>query len=286
MGSGTYSAAAFNSSVLDAATRGEDTFRYSSATMAAPVESRKAHQTLDPEGVEVREARDNDEHPVSVPVIVWFDVTGSMSRVPRQLQLELPKLLEIITFGGYVTDPQICFGAIGDAVSDRIPLQVAQFESDNRMDEHLGNIVLEGGGGGGNHESYELAFYFLARHTATDAWDKRGHKGYAFIIGDERSYEAVSAAQVSRVFGDDIPQDIPLDEIIAEAQERWEIFFIQPGQTMYWGNSAVEEWWSSRLGQNYVKVEDPAEVGETIAKLAGGMESSLPASATPAAATP
>lgn len=35
---------------------------------------------------------------------------------------------------------------------------------------------------GREKESYELAAYFLARHTATDAWEKRGQRGYVFII--------------------------------------------------------------------------------------------------------
>ena len=39
------------------------------------------------------------------------------------------------------TDPQILFGAIGDATCDRVPLQIGQFESDNRMDDDLGRIV-------------------------------------------------------------------------------------------------------------------------------------------------
>jgi hypothetical protein len=45
-------------------------------------------------------------------------------------------------------DPQIMFGAIGDATCDRAPLQVGQFESDNRMDDDLGRILLEGGDAG------------------------------------------------------------------------------------------------------------------------------------------
>ena len=86
---------------------------------------------------------------------------------------------------GYVEHPQILFGAVGDATCDRVPLQVGQFESDNRMDDDLGRILLEGGGGGQMTESYELAMYFMARHTAIDCLDKRGRRGYLFIIGDE-----------------------------------------------------------------------------------------------------
>ena len=97
-----------------------------------------------------------------------FDVTGSMRKVPRVLQTKLPQLLGLLQRQGYASDPQIMFGAIGDATCDRVPLQVGQFESDNRMDDDLGRIVLEGGGGGQMTESYELAMYFMARHTATD----------------------------------------------------------------------------------------------------------------------
>jgi hypothetical protein len=39
------------------------------------------------------------------------------------------------------------FGAIGDAETDYVPLQVGQFESNNRMDDQLRGIALEGNGG-------------------------------------------------------------------------------------------------------------------------------------------
>ena len=81
------------------------------------------------------------------------------------LQRKLPQLLGLLLRKGYADDPQIMFGAIGDATCDRAPLQVGQFESDNRMDDDLGRILLEGGGGGQKTESYELAMYFMARHT-------------------------------------------------------------------------------------------------------------------------
>ena len=101
-----------------------------------------------------------------------FDVTGSMGSVPRTLQAKLPQLLGLLLRKNYAEHPQIIFGAIGDATVDRAPLQIGQFESDNRMDGDLERILLEGGGGGQKTESYELAMYFMARHTAIDCFQQ------------------------------------------------------------------------------------------------------------------
>ena len=168
------------------------------------------HPALDPLGVTVRESRDSAEHPESLAIAVLFDVTGSMGGVPRVLQAKLPQLLGLLLRKGYAEDPQIMFGAIGDATCDRAPLQVGQFESDNRMDDDLGRILLEGGGGGQKTESYELAMYFMARHTAIDCYDKRGQRGYLFLIGDELAYPQVKPAEVRDVIGDGLQAALPL----------------------------------------------------------------------------
>jgi len=48
-------------------------------------------------------------------------------------------------------------------------------------------------------ESYELAMYFMARHTAMDCLDKRGRRGYLFLIGDELAYPKVKAREIAKV---------------------------------------------------------------------------------------
>ena len=118
------------------------------------------------------------------------------------MQTKLGQLHGLLQRKGYVQDPQIMFGGIGDADTDRVPLQVGQFESDNRMDEQLRAIFLEGNGGGQKSESYELATYFISQHTATDAWEKRGKKGYLFIVGDELNKPALTAAHIRGVLGE------------------------------------------------------------------------------------
>ncbi len=269
MGSGIWS-----TDVYDAADRyrratGTSAFAYSDSG------ARTVHASLDPRGVTARESRDTDEHPQSLAIAVLFDVTGSMRSVPRTLQTKLPQLLGLLLRKGYVTDPQILFGAIGDATCDRVPLQVGQFESDNRMDEDLGKIVLEGGGGGQMTESYELAMYFLARHAAIDCYDTRGRKGYLFIIGDEMAYPAVKAREVRTVIGDELAEDIPLRQIVAEVSRRFHTYYVLPTGSSYAGNSQVLDFWRDLLGQNIIELDDLDAVCETIGLTIGLNEDAI-----------
>lgn len=146
------------------------------------------------------------------------------------------------------------------------PLQVAQFESDIRIDEQLGNILLEGGGGGGNHESYELALYFLARHTDHDALNLRGKKGYAFIIGDEQAYPEVAGTEVTKVLGGGIQSNIPTADILAEAQQKYEVYFVSVNNNY---RSQNESYWKGLVGDDYyLTLDDPSEIvsliGDTV----------------------
>ncbi|MEU2612329.1 hypothetical protein ABZ570_12210 [Micromonospora sp. NPDC007271] len=262
MGSGIWS-----TDVYDAADRwrratGASAFSYSDSG------ARRVHPALDPRGA-VRESRDSDEHPRSTPIAVLFDVTGSMGHVPRVLQTKLPRLLGLLLRQGYARDPQIMFGAIGDATCDRVPLQIGQFESDNRMDDDLGRIVLEGGGGGQMTESYELAMYFMARHTATDRWEKRGRRGYLFIIGDELAYPRVKAREVGRLIGDDLREDLPVRQIVDEVTRRWDTYYLLPAGSAYAGSRKVLNFWRGLLGQNAVELDDLDAACETIALTVG-----------------
>jgi hypothetical protein len=165
---------------------------------------------------------------------------------------------------GYVEHPQILFGAIGDATCDKVPLQVGQFESDNRMDDDLGRIVLEGGGGGQMTESYELAMYFMARHTSIDCYEKRGRRGYLFLIGDEMPYPAVSRGQVRSIIGDDLGERISTEAIVAELSRRYHVYYILPSGSSYVGNAQVLDRWRGLLGQNVIELDDLDAVCETI----------------------
>ncbi|HEY2793541.1 MAG TPA: hypothetical protein VGJ28_14350 [Micromonosporaceae bacterium] len=268
MGSGIWSTDVYDAAARMRAATGASAFAYSDSG------ARTVHPSLDPRGVTTRESRDSDEHPQTVSIAVLFDVTGSMGGVPRVLQQKLPGLLGLLLRKGYCTDPQILFGAIGDATCDRVPLQIGQFESDNRMDDDLGRIVLEGGGGGQQTESYELAMYFMARHTTLDCHDKRGRRGYLFIIGDEMAYPQVKRAEVERFTGDRIGEDIPTRAIVAELRRRYDVYYIMPSGSSYAGNHMILDHWRELLGQNVLELDNLDAVCETIALTVGTGEGS------------
>jgi len=269
MGSGRWSTDVYSAAATYRAATGTSAFAYSDSG------ARKAHPGLDPLGVTARESRDSDEHPRSTPLAVLFDVTGSMGTVPRTLQTKLPQLLGLLTRKGYATDPHIMFGAVGDATCDRVPLQAGQFESDNRMDDDLARIVLEGGGGGQRTESYELAMYFMARHTSLDSVAKRGRRGYLFLIGDEMPYGHVEPKEVKRFIGDDLREPIAVEAMIAELQRAFDVYFIVPTAAGWGGDKEILGHWKRLLGQQVIELDDLDAVCETIALTVGLGEDSI-----------
>jgi hypothetical protein len=234
------------------------------------------HPTMDPKGVEFRESRDSAEHPDSIGIIFALDETGSMQGIPKMLAYEeLPGFMSLILDGGFVRDPQVLFMGIGDAVQsyrEESPLQVGQFESEaHLMDQWLTRIHLEGKGGGNQGESYDLAFYFAARHTAMDCWEKRGRKGYLFVTGDEEPLP-VNAHAVRDRIGDDVRKDIPMEKIVEEASKTFHCFFLIPDLMRA---ERCERPWREVLGDNAIVMEDPHDTCAVAATLIGLTEGTL-----------
>lgn len=268
MGGSSWNDRAYTDRQVHRARTGADAFAYTSDVRAGR-EQPRVHRMMDPRGV-TREARDSEAHPESRAIGVMFDVTGSMQGIPRVLQAQLHRLNELLTSTGIVEHPAILFGAIGDAHYDRAPLQVGQFESGLEMDDDLGRMFLEGGGGGGGHESYELAHYFFARHTATDCWEKRQQKGYLFTMGDEMPYASLSGDHAARICGDEAGR-LQTRDLISECQERWHVFHLLIRQgTNYTSHTRTR--WRELLGQNALDLDAPEHVCEAVALAIGVTE--------------
>lgn len=222
---------------------------------------------FDPKGISVREACDSADHPDSTPVIVALDVTGSMGAIPEALIKDgLGTMAKEILERKPVPDPQLMFMAVGDAYCDEAPLQATQFESDIRIAEQLKELYLEGGGGGNRDESYHLPWYFAARKTAIDSFDKRGKKGFLFTLGDEGVPPQLTREHVERVFGDNIQADIPTEDLLRMVEERYEVFhlIIQQGSNYRYDPDYVKGCWKGLLGERAIPVSDYTKVPEII----------------------
>ncbi len=278
MGGGSWDATTYQATTRSKIDSGRS-FGYTSSTYSAPRHTWSAHEDLDPKkvngatsllsGQNVRESRDNDEHPTSTPVAVFFDETGSMGLVPRTLQTKLTELFGLLLRKGYVEHPQIMMGAYGDARCDSVPLQVSQFESDNRIDDALDNIFLEGNGGGNGGESQALAWYFTAYHTATDAWEKRQKKGYAFFVGDEWTHEP-TADEVSKYIGDGEPLgSLKRADLVKALLEKWEAYVFVIDNLSAKGQQSVKKYTELFGADRVLVVENEEAIAETIALTIG-----------------
>lgn len=279
MGGGSWSASTYASTTRSKIDSGTS-FAYSSATKSKGYSSYKSHEDLDPSklnaaGLNIREARDSDDHPASTPVAIFFDETGSMGGIPVALQKDLGDLYGTVLRKGYAEDPQVLIGAYGDAETDRVPLQVSQFESDNRIDDNLDKLFIEGNGGGNGGESMALAWYYLAAHTATDTFEKRGKKGYAFFIGDEKSLP-LRADQVKDVVGDGEPL-VPLEHtaLVSALLEKWDAYVLVVDNYSAKIQGSVE-FYTKLFGADHVIIlENPESVSPTIALTIGYLEGNI-----------
>jgi hypothetical protein len=279
MGGSRWSDDFYNDRDLDRKKTGKSAFAYDASIKSDPKAKKTAHPKMDPRGV-TRESRDSDAHPNSVAIGVVFDVTGSMGTVPVELQKKLPQLMGLLLRKGYVQDPQILFGAVGDYFADRVPLQIGQFESGIEMDDDLGRLFLEGGGGGSYEESYQNALYFFARHTAIDCFEKRGKKGYLFLIGDEKPYAKATATEIEKIIGDTLTRDLTVDEVIAEAREKYHVFFVIPHGASHGTDPVLRKRWEELLGpQNVIMLPDADGVCEAIGLAIGLIEGTANADA-------
>lgn len=260
MGYGHYSTAAYD---RIRATKG-----YGRKSRAQIFTSRSIDPEMDPRTIVTRESRDSEDHPNSLPVIVALDVTGSMGFVPEEIvKRGLPKLMDAMLDAG-IADPQVLFAGVGDFVYDRAPLQVGQFESSAELlDRWLTKVYLEGGGGGNNNESYNLAYLLAARHTTTDAWEKRRRKGFLITIGDEPCADRIPSEVIQRLTTGDRRQGVTTADILAEAQERYHVFHFHLVHDAPSKSEHRKQGWYELLGDRFVVLQNHDELSASIASV-------------------
>jgi len=224
----------------------------------------KIHPTLNPLGVAMRESRDSADSPNSHAIVVASDVTGSMGILSDALiRKGMGVLVEELLKRRPVANPHIMCMGVGDAYSDQAPLQVTQFEADIRIATQLSQVWLEGHGGANGGESYHLAWYFAARHTSIDCFEKRQKKGYLFTVGDENPHKVLTKEQVKTIFGDDIERDLTSAELLTMASRSYHVFhlLVEESGSCY---QSVKDNWKALLGEAALPMSDHTKLAELI----------------------
>ena len=261
MGSGSWTTNAFNA--YTTSTKGVDAVTFATANNVTVQDVYKAHNlsaALNPKNV-MRECRDSEEHPNTVPVILALDVTGSMGQAAVKVAQKLNDIMTEIYTNKSVPDIEFCIMGIGDLKYDDAPIQISQFESDIRIAEQLDEIYFEGGGGGNKYESYTAAWYMGLHHCDLDCW-KRGKKGIIITMGDERLNPMLPKLDWSGhkglggVTGDAVQADIETTELFEEAKEKFELYHLSvddKDSSYKWinANYDIDGSWHELLGDHY-----------------------------------
>jgi hypothetical protein len=223
---------------------------------------------LNPYGVKIRESRDSADNPESTAIILSLDVTGSMGMIAENLARKgLETVCTEFLARKPVQYPHFMFHAIGDVACDSAPLQVSQFEADDRMIQQLTKIYIEHGGGGNASESYDFSWYFAGAHTSIDCWEKRKKKGYLFTIGDESTPYGLKKEEVKQFLGEDIESDLTAKQCLALAEKMYNIFHIIIAEGDYarnHGADVVHRTWIDLLGQRTVVLSDHTKLAELV----------------------
>lgn len=248
MGSGSWTTQSFYDSVKS---RG---FSSIDALAAADVRSVYKASTLSPAlnpYMVVRECRDSEEHPNTVPIIIGLDCTGSMGRSCAMCLAKLNETIEALYKTS--TDVQIMTMGIGDIEYDRMPLQATQFESDIRIFEQMNALVLEGGGGGNGFESYAAAWWFGLHNTALDCYAKRNKKGILITLGDECPGEWLRADMLRKYLGCEAAKDMRVEDVYKAASEKFEIFHISISNdsSYHFYKRQADAEWAALMGDHY-----------------------------------
>lgn len=247
--------------------------KYSASVKATPVDriytSRELDPYLDPKGITVRESRDSVAYPNSTAIIAGLDVTGSMGDVLEDIAKHgLETLFTEIFKRKPVPDPQIAFAGIGDVRHDASPFQISQFEVNDAIIEQLTKIYLERGGGGNSSESYDATWYFAAKHTSIDCFEKRGKKGYLFTFGDEDFPYGLESDHIKTVFGDDTERSYSAIDLLRMAEQQYHVFHIIIGHGYRgFGGGSEEKTWKAVMGQRAILLNDYHKLAETIISL-------------------
>lgn len=213
----------------------------------------------------LRESRDSVDSPAARPIIIGMDVTGSMGFIPEYMAKQgIGDIMANILKYEPVKHPHVLMATFADGHGDRYPIQVAQFEADNRIAEQAVQFHL-GGGGAQDSESYDYMWFFAAKQTQTDAWDKRQQKGYLFTVGDEpMPHRNNTKAELQRYFGESADRGYTSEEMLDMAKQRWTVFHVVIEEGSRGRSGETQRSWKEGLGPNTLFLDDHTKLAQLI----------------------
>lgn len=185
------------------------------------------------------------------PICIAVDVTGSMGEWTKIIYDKLPMFWGEIEKNGYLPDPSVCIIGVGDAYSDRAPLQVCDFAQSQAIDDEIAKVYLEGNGGGQSCESYELMAYYFNEHCDISG----AELPFFFLLEDEGVYPRLNRRQVEGIIGDDLEEDLSSEEIFKKISEKFNFFVLHKE---YGGSDKqVCSQWKELIGERFIELKDP-----------------------------
>jgi len=114
---------------------------------------------------------------------------------------------------------------------------------------------LVGNGGGNGSESYDLAWYFAAKHTYLEGFEKQNRKGFLFTFGDEPApFQTMSKTDLKTIFGDGDYESMSPAASLAAAQEKFKVFHVVVERG--YRSGALRNGWTNLLGTNVIFLRD------------------------------
>jgi hypothetical protein len=193
------------------------------------------------------------------PLVFAVDVTGSMGEWPGIIFHKLPVLYHEAKL--WLPEIDISFAAIGDAYTDRHPVQVCDFAKDRDLETHINSIFPEGGGGGQARESYELFAYFYTRHCEMP----KAQKALFVYCGDEGFYDKIRRQHLQTFFGDTLNEDLDSRQVFEELCRKFEVYNLRVKYSDDAKDAEIRAQWQSAIGNERVlRLEDPHRIVDCI----------------------
>jgi hypothetical protein len=200
------------------------------------------------------------------PLVVVVDGTGSMGKFPETIFKKLPLLDD--SAKDYLDDCEISYSMIGDAGSDRYPLQVQPFGKGKKMVESLNKLIIEGNGGGNQQESYDLAALYYARNVKMP----KANKPILIFVCDEGVYPNVNKSWAKSYAKVELAEKLSRKQLFEELQTKFSVYVIrkhyQNGMSndkMTGTNLKIHKQWEGLVGSDRMAIlNDPQRVVDVI----------------------